>query len=191
MITVTDTLDSNLIFVSATGATWTCGAVGQSVTCTTNAAIPAGVFAPITLTVNVAQSAPTSVTNTVTVAGGGETDASNNFFQLPSTVSAPDLSLLKTSAPATFTQGQNGALYTISASNVGSASSSGTITVTDTLDPNLTYVSGTGSGWSCSAAGQVVTCTTSAAIAAESFSASHHTHRERSGAWRDLRHEWR
>ena len=167
LITVTDTLDSNLTLVSATGVNWSCGAAGQSMTCTTTAAIPAGASAPpITLTVNVAQSSPTSVTNTVIVAGGGDTDTSNNFFQLVSPVSAPDLSLFKAATPTTFTQGQNGALYTITASNVGSAPSSGTITVTDTLDPNLTYVSATGSGWSCSAAGQIVTCTTSAAIGA-------------------------
>src|SRR5690606_19698236 len=50
--TVKDTLASGLSFVSGTGADWTCSAVGQDVTCTSTAAIPAGGnMAPITLTV--------------------------------------------------------------------------------------------------------------------------------------------
>jgi len=73
----------------------------------------------------------------------------------------------KTAAPATFTAGQKGVVYTVTAANVGSTPSSGVFTVTDTLDPNLAYVSGTGSGWTCSATGQVVTCNTSAVIGAE------------------------
>ena len=166
-ITVTDTLVPNLTYVGATGSGWSCSAAGQVVTCTTSAVIAAGASAPpITLTVNVAAHGETSITNAVTVAGGGDANPTNNSFQLVSSVGAPDLSVSKTSTPATFTPGQAGVVYTITASNIGNASSSGTITVTDTLDPNLTYVSGTGSGWSCSAAGQVVTCTTSAAIAA-------------------------
>ena len=35
-------------------------------------------YPPITLTVNVASTAPASVTNTATVSGGGETNTANN-----------------------------------------------------------------------------------------------------------------
>jgi uncharacterized repeat protein (TIGR01451 family) len=116
--------------------------------------------------VNVAAHGETSVTNTVSVAGGGDANPTNNSFQLVSPVGAPNLSVSKTATPVTFTPGERGAVYTITAINIGNASTFGTITVTDTLDPSLTYVSATGSGWSCSAAGQVVTCTTSAVIVA-------------------------
>ena len=165
VITVMDTLGPNQTFVSATGSGWSCSAAAQVVTCTTSAVIAAGASAPlITITVNVAANGGPSVTNTVTVAGGGGTNT-NNSFTLVTPVDAPDLSVLKTSTTATFTQGQN-AVYTIQVNNVGNGASSGTITVTDTLDPNLAFVSATGSGWSCSAASQVVTCTTSVVIAA-------------------------
>jgi uncharacterized repeat protein (TIGR01451 family) len=116
--------------------------------------------------VNVTAHGETSVTNAVSVSGGGDVDPANNSFQLVSAVVAPNLSVSKIATPATFIPGQNGVIYTITAMNVGNASSSGLITVTDTLDPDLTYVSATGSGWNCSAAGQMVTCTTSALIAA-------------------------
>src|SRR5262249_39665888 len=136
-------------------------------TCTTSAAIAAGASAPpITITVNVAANVGPSVTNGVTVAGGGESNTSNNSFQLVSNINAPDLSVSKFATPTTFSQGQSGAIYTILVSNGGTGPSSGTITVTDTLDPNVAFVSASGTNWSCNAAAQVVTCTTSAAIAA-------------------------
>ena len=66
-----------------------------------------------------------------------------------------------------FIAGTNGT-YSLVVSNTGSGSVSGTTTVTDTLVTGLTYVSATGTGWSCSAAGQVVTCTSTAPIPAAS-----------------------
>jgi uncharacterized repeat protein (TIGR01451 family) len=63
-----------------------------------------------------------------------------------------------------FTQGQNGANYTLAVDNTGTAATSGTITVTDTLPTGLSFVSGSGSGWSCSAVAQAVSCTSSTSI---------------------------
>lgn len=57
-----------------------------------------------------------------------------------------------------FTVGQQES-YTLRVNNNGPNDASGAITVTDTLPAGLTFVSGTGTGWSCSAAGQDVTCT--------------------------------
>jgi trimeric autotransporter adhesin len=68
IVTVTDTLPAGLTFNSATGTGWVCAAVGQVVTCTHAPALNAGAsFPPITLTVNVLESAAASVGNTVTV----------------------------------------------------------------------------------------------------------------------------
>ncbi|MGH8371883.1 MAG: beta strand repeat-containing protein [Gammaproteobacteria bacterium] len=65
-----------------------------------------------------------------------------------------------------FNAGGSGS-YTLTVHNNGPDSyvPANTITVTDTLPTGLTYVSASGSGWSCSAAGQVVTCTTGANLA--------------------------
>jgi uncharacterized repeat protein (TIGR01451 family) len=68
-----------------------------------------------------------------------------------------DLAIVKTHS-GDFTTGQNGD-YTITVSNAGPDSATGTTTVTDTLPTGLGYVSGSGAGWSCSAAGQDVSCT--------------------------------
>jgi uncharacterized repeat protein (TIGR01451 family) len=81
--------------------------------------------------------------------------------QVVSATSEPvvDLRITKTHT-GNFNMGSNGA-YTIRVSNgaVAMDSELSTITVTDTLPAGFSYVSGTGTGWSCSAAGQVVTCT--------------------------------
>lgn len=68
-----------------------------------------------------------------------------------------------------FGYGDN-ASYTLSVTNNGPTSTSGTTTtVTDTLPAGETFVSGTGTGWNaCTAAGQNVTCTSTAAVASGS-----------------------
>jgi uncharacterized repeat protein (TIGR01451 family) len=71
-----------------------------------------------------------------------------------------DLSLTKTHV-GNFTVGSNGT-YTLRVSNATGVALDpevNTVTITDTLPAGLTFVSGVGTGWSCSAAAQVVTCT--------------------------------
>jgi uncharacterized repeat protein (TIGR01451 family) len=78
----------------------------------------------------------------------------------------PDLLLMKTHS-GIFRPGTNG-VYTLTVKNNGGVAVGGTTTVTDTLPAGLSYVSATGPNWSCSAAGQVVTCTTNDIIPAGS-----------------------
>lgn len=47
-----------------------------------------------------------------------------------------------------FTQGQSGA-YTVPVSNVGTGSSIGTVTVTESVPPGMTLLSMVGTGWTC------------------------------------------
>ena len=80
--------------------------------------------------------------------------------QIVSATSDPAVDLGVTmSHTGTFVSGGTGT-YTITVSNAaGIEREDNTVTVTDTLPAGLTYNSATGTGWSCSAAGQVVTCT--------------------------------
>ena len=67
-----------------------------------------------------------------------------------------------------FTRGANG-VYTLTVRNTGDAPTQGTVTVVDQLPAGLSYVSATGTNWSCAAAGTTtitVTCTRTAGIAA-------------------------
>ena len=78
-ITVVDTLPAGLSYTSVAGAGWTCGAVGQVVTCTNAGPIAAGASDPLTVTVGVAAGALPSVTDTVRVATMGDVNAANDI----------------------------------------------------------------------------------------------------------------
>src|SRR5204863_476947 len=75
----------------------------------------------------------------------------------------PDLAIAKTHS-GNFTQGQIGATYTLTVSNVGAGPTSGAVTVTDTLPSGLTATGLAGSGWTCTLA--TLTCTRSDVLAA-------------------------
>ncbi|MDQ2701447.1 MAG: CshA/CshB family fibrillar adhesin-related protein [Pseudomonadota bacterium] len=94
-IVVTDTLPAGLTYASASGTGWSCGSVGQVVTCTRGGAAAGGTtLPPITLNVNVSGSAPASVTNTATVAvpSGYDPDTSNNTASDVTAILRPNLS---------------------------------------------------------------------------------------------------
>jgi len=75
----------------------------------------------------------------------------------------PDLAI--TGAPATsFGVGFTEA-YDIRVTNVGLVATTEAITITDVLPPGLSFVSTSGSAWSCTAAGQTVTCSSSGPLA--------------------------
>ncbi|MCC7052125.1 MAG: DUF11 domain-containing protein, partial [Gemmatimonadaceae bacterium] len=76
---------------------------------------------------------------------------------------APDLALTKT-ADSLFVAGRT-VQYTLDVRNVGRAATAGPITVTDPLPAGVTFISSTTADWTCSAAGQLVSCTTGNTLA--------------------------
>jgi uncharacterized repeat protein (TIGR01451 family) len=77
LITMNDSLPAGLTATDLSGPLWTCTL--SPLQCTRGDVLVAGTsFEPITLTVNVAANAAPSVTNTVTVSGGGESNTANN-----------------------------------------------------------------------------------------------------------------
>ena len=161
-VTVRDTLPSGLTATALAGTGWTC--VVTTLTCTRSDALAAGATYPvITLTVNVASNAPSSVTNAATVSGGGETNTANDTAtDVTTIVQLPDLTVSATHA-GPFTQGQAGATYTLTVSNVGTGATSGVVSIVDTLPAGLTATSVSGSGWSCVLS--TLTCTRSTVLA--------------------------
>ena len=84
-VTVTDTLPTGLTATAMSGSGWTC-TLG-TLTCTRSDALNGGSSYPaIMVTVNVANNALASVTNTATVAGGGEANTSNDTANNPTTI---------------------------------------------------------------------------------------------------------
>jgi len=75
-VTVTEAAPTGLTLSGMSGIGWTCPSGGN--TCTRSDALPANTSYPaIVVTVNVASNAPASVTNTATVAGGGDSTSTN------------------------------------------------------------------------------------------------------------------
>ena len=171
-LTVTDVVPGNYTVgaVAASQNGWTCGVVGQTVTCTKPAGGVAGLaqsLGTITIPVTV-NSAGASVTNTVTIAAVSPTDVN------PANNTATDgaVALLTPSADLSLSKtGPNPALavigvpfnYTVAVSNNGPSVFYGQVVVTDNLPNGLTLNSFTGAGWSCSALPALgpaaVTCT--------------------------------
>lgn len=86
---------------------------------------------------------------------------SNNNVVVPlESTEGSDLAITKSRSPATVAVGEN-ITFTLTPRFNGGLAPGGTITVTDILDPSLGFVSADGSGWTCGAVGQTVTCTRS------------------------------
>jgi uncharacterized repeat protein (TIGR01451 family) len=161
-VTVVDTLPSGLTATTLSGTGWSCTLA--TLTCTnTNSLAAASSYPSIALTVTVANNAPSSVTNSVTVSGGGEFNTTNDTATDPTTITqVADLTLNKTHV-GSFIQGQTGATFTLTVNNAGPGPTSGTVTVTDTLPSGLTATAMSGTGWSCTLA--TLTCTRSDTLA--------------------------
>lgn len=165
-VAVTDTLPTGLTFSGFGGEGWNCAANGQEVVCGNGAPLAGnGATLPaLALTVTIDSQAMPAATNTATVAAPAsfDTDPGNNDASDVTPIDTPaDLSLYKTHTsgenPRPFQVGASD-YYDLYVSNGGPASADGPITVVDTLPAGLTYAAASGDGWSCSAAGQEVTC---------------------------------
>ena len=154
---------------------WVCTTSGTTATCTNSAVIANGSnstfsvpFIPTASQVGTPLTVPAAV-----VGGGGELPANtNNNSSTPVTtplvVGSPNLTIIK-SGPLTATIATN-FTYTLTISNGGNIPSIGGIIVEDNLPTGIAFLTGSGSGWSCSSIAQLVTCTSTTPIASGSNS---------------------
>lgn len=162
-VSVVDTLPAGLNATDMSGTGWSCTLA--TLTCTRSDALATSASYPsIILTVDTTSGLGSSVNNSVTVSGGGETDTSNDTATDLTNFSAPPDLIVTKSHSGNFNPGQIGATYTISVSNIGAGASSGTVMVVDTLPAGLTATAISGSGWNCQAP-PTLSCTRSDALA--------------------------
>ena len=162
-VTLTDNAPSGLIITAMSGTGWTCTTLPI---CTRSDSLSAGaIYAPVTITVTVATNATSPKVNNVTVSTAGVESNTGNNSANDSTVILvpPDLTLTKTHV-GDFSQGQTGATYTITVSNVGLGGKlvGDVVTVTDAPPSGLTITAIAGAGWTCAT---LTTCTRSDALA--------------------------
>jgi hypothetical protein len=114
------------------------------------------------------QSAAGAASATAALSGSNPWGAVVAAFRAGSAPTAtPDLTISKTHT-GNFTQGQTGATYTLTVRNGGSAATSGSVTVTDSVPAGLVPTAAAGTGWgTCAINSQTVTCTRTDALAAQ------------------------
>ena len=111
-----------------------------------------------TANISIAGNATIGASN-VTVITGGEVVTLTNGFTVTPAPTFP-IWIITKSHTGNFSQGQNGATYTIKATNSGTAPTNGTtVTVTESVPAGLTLVSITGAGWTCGAPNPANVCT--------------------------------
>ena len=171
-VVVTFALPANTHFVSVADAAvpGACAHDGGSpgtITCSYatlrgTLAAPAGPVRTINAVLRTTGSTVTTLASTASVtSNGADSNAGNNALSQNTTINdGADLSATLAGTPDPATGGGT-VTWTVSGSNLG-PNTSGAVTFTSTLPGVLTYQSASGTGWACSAAGQVVTCTRAA-----------------------------
>lgn len=165
-VRITDTLPDELTyttFVSIIGA-WTCSAAGQDVTCDLTGRLAAGDDAVVEIAVAIDPDHTGNTHNEATVTSGttDPNEANNTDGDDTDNTVESDLAIDK-SHDGPVTAGTD-VVYDLVVTNNGPSASSGPLVVTDALPAGITYVSATGTDWSCSAVGQDVTCTRTAGL---------------------------
>ena len=165
-VTLIDTVPTGLVPTAASGTGWTCTVSGETVNCTRGDPLAAGAsYAPVTVTVDVADNAPPSVTNRAIVAGGGDVFPPNNVAEdITAVTTGPDLTITKTH-PNGFGPGQTGVIFILTVTNRGGAPTQGRVDVVDDLPVGLTAKAASGGGWTCEVSADAVACTRTDALA--------------------------
>ncbi len=167
-VTITDAIPANTTYVAGSASNSGTEA-GGTVTWTS---VPVAAGATVTRTFQVTVNTPlpanvTDVTNVALVDDLSNPDPANSTPTVV-TPTVPDLIIVKSDTGATFTVGLPGT-YNFTVTNQGGSPTTGTITVADTLPTGLTVADGVvasgNAAWTCNAATNVITCTSTTAIA--------------------------
>jgi uncharacterized repeat protein (TIGR01451 family) len=150
-------------FGSAAGTGWACSLVVSTVTCGLAAPLGSGAAAsPIGLSLTAPAGAGHTALNASVTTTSPDLNPANDHAAATVDVTAPppgnpqaDLAVVKTGPATATTSGQ--IAYTLAVANTGPDDAQNVVVV-DTLPAGVTLASVTGTGWTCSAAGSVVTC---------------------------------
>lgn len=156
---IVNTLPPNVVYVSGTGAGWSCSAAGSTVTCDHPGSLANGANTTLNIVGNVQSSGSGNITDSATLSANvADGVLGNNTDTATVAVSTgADLNITKSALPAPMIAG-NAATFILEPRNAG-PDPANTITVTDTLPNGFTNIVPSGTGWSCSVNLQTVTCT--------------------------------
>ena len=166
--TLTETVPTSTIYTAANistdaglnGSAWTASGSSYTRSVTATKGATQDVYFTVTVTSDLAAGVLT-VANSVTSSASGSCVSGCST----SNATAPRISVTKAAGQSSLTSLTRGT-FTVTVSNQGGSATTSAVKFTDTLPTGLTFVSATGSGTTCSASGQVVSCTVSSTIAA-------------------------
>ncbi|WLT40264.1 DUF11 domain-containing protein (plasmid) [Synechocystis sp. B12] len=155
-VTVTDNVPAGVTGITASGTGWSCSIAAQTVTCT-RPSLAVGAAPAITISGTAPTTAQTLV-NTC-AATSAEPDPTPGGSCEATTIVQPvvDLSIVKSDSADPVVAGA-ALSYQLDVANAGPSAAS-TVTVSDTLPSGYTATAASGTGWSCSIAGQNISCT--------------------------------
>lgn len=156
-IVVTDTLPAQALFISVAGSGWTCGMNNGIVNCN-RPSLAVGSAPHIFINVSVLDPAGNSfISNSASVRSEiDDLDLSNNTERENTNIAITDLSLSISDSPDPV-NAEAILSYLLHVHNTGSVPAA-SVTVTDTLPAGSSFISASGTGWDCSYAGGLVTC---------------------------------
>lgn len=160
-VTVTENPPTGLTVTGMSGNNWNC----STSSCTRSDGLAqSNRYDTITVTVNVSSNAASSVTNSVSVSGGGTISTVTANDQ--TTINPAPLLGITKSPNGTFTQGQTGEWILTVFNTVAGSATNGVVTVTDTLPTNYIVENISGTGWGCVGAGTgSASCTSEQVVA--------------------------
>ena len=157
-ITVTDTLPTGLVPVSATGGA--CTLTPHSVVCRITGPLANQRTAVVDVVVQVAPAAYPHVTNAAAVSSDAVDPLDNNNSASTTNDVTPATGLdISKSVVGSGVDADGNLVWGIEVSNAGPNPTNTPTTVIDTLPAGLTYVSADADGWTCSVGSNTVTCT--------------------------------
>ena len=159
---LTVTVPSGAAFVSAAPLSQNCAPVSATqVQCNLGAVGANGLDArTITMNWRATVAGPSTITATATLTADNDINGGNNTDTEITTVQqGANLSLVMTDAPDPAAPGSN-VTYVLTAANPG-PNDAGDLVVSNNLPPSSSFVSASGSGWSCAHAAGVVSCSRS------------------------------
>lgn len=152
VISITTVLPQGLTYNGSFGAAWGCtsttlGNGNTQVVCSSNTSIAASGASSLSLNLT-ATSTLASATFSAMVLGGGETNTANNTASKSVTVVAgPSTDLTFSLLGSSNLTAGVASSYTALVTNIGAATSSGTISTTVLLPNGFSYSAGSGAGW--------------------------------------------
>ena len=158
-------------FVSVSDAQ--CSYASQTVTCSFGTlpdagSDPSGAIRTVDIVMTVTAAGGSTLSSTAVATSTSPGETASSVTQITTVSAGADLALTASGSPSTVVAGGL-VTYTLIANNLGPDPSSA-LNIVNTLPPNVTYVSSSGSGWSCSASGSTVNCNNPATLPSGSSS---------------------